>query len=227
MAPTFRSVTITPIGPVIGVNNLAIDDLVLRPAEGVDAEGAAVDAQFRRLGHLELGNQIADGGIRSGEADAGCLTDQAASAVAPDEILRPQRPAIAELDIDAGIVLREACHLDTAIGRHLELLDPAGQYALDMDLPQPEPVIVPGGEIADVQPSSGEISGLRFLPLRQKSIGDAALIENLEGARMQTARARAGEVLARRSTMAASTPANASSPANIRPVGPPPTTTTA
>src|SRR6266852_3476688 len=33
--------------------------------------------------------------------------------------------------------------------------------------------------------------------------------------------------LARRSTMATSTPANASSPANISPVGPPPATTTA
>src|SRR6201996_5949439 len=33
--------------------------------------------------------------------------------------------------------------------------------------------------------------------------------------------------LARRSTMATSTPANASSPANINPVGPPPATTTA
>ena len=33
--------------------------------------------------------------------------------------------------------------------------------------------------------------------------------------------------LARRSTMATSTPANANSPANISPVGPPPATTTA
>jgi hypothetical protein len=40
---------------------------------------------------------------------------------------------------------------------------------------------------------------------------------------MQTAGTRAGEVLlARRSTMATSTPANANSPANIRPVGPAP-----
>ncbi len=51
-----------------------------------------------------------------------------------------------------------------------------------MDLPQPEPVIVPGGKVADIQAGSGERSGLRFLPLRQKPVGDAALIENLDGA---------------------------------------------
>src|SRR5205807_2332087 len=37
---------------------------------------------------------------------------------------------------------------------------------------------------------------LRFLPLRKEPIGDATLIEDLDGARVQSTRARAGEVLA-------------------------------
>jgi hypothetical protein len=70
-------------------NHLAVADLVLRLAEGMDAKGIAVDAQLRRLDHLDLGDQAARRRIPSGEFDAGCLADQAASAVAPDEIFRP------------------------------------------------------------------------------------------------------------------------------------------
>ena len=80
----------------IRVDDLAVDDLVLHPAEGMDAEGIAVDAPFRRLGHLDLGDQVAGRRIRSRELDAGGLADQTASAVAPDEILRPQRLAVAD-----------------------------------------------------------------------------------------------------------------------------------
>ena len=61
----------------------------------MDAEGVAADAPFRRLlGQLGLGDQVAGCRIRSRELDAGGLADQTASAIAPDEILRPQRPAI-------------------------------------------------------------------------------------------------------------------------------------
>ena len=54
-------------------------------------------------------------------------------------------------DVDAGVVLREARHLTSAIERHRQLADPAGQDALDVVLPQAEPVVVPGGKVADVQ----------------------------------------------------------------------------
>ena len=50
------------------------------------------------------------GRVPPGELDTGCLTNQAASSVAPDEIVRPQRLAVGQLDIDAGVVLREARH---------------------------------------------------------------------------------------------------------------------
>ncbi len=85
-------------------------------------------------------------GSGSRERDAGGLADQAASAVAPDEILRPQRSAVAELDVDAGGVLGEARRLDAAIDRHLELVDPAGEDPLDVLLPQPETVGMAGGK---------------------------------------------------------------------------------
>ena len=45
-----------------------------------------------------------------------------------------------ELDVDARIVLRETRDLTSAIDRHLQLVDPAGQDALDVFLPEPEPV---------------------------------------------------------------------------------------
>jgi hypothetical protein len=171
-----------PHRPRIHVDHLAVANLVLHPAEGMNAKGIAVDAPFRFLGHLDLGNQAARRRIRPGELDAGCLTDQTASSVAPDEIVRPHRLAIGQLDIHAGVVLRDTGHLTSAIDRHRELVDPAGQDALDLVLPQPEPVVVPGGKVADVQAGSGEHPDLRRLPLRQEPIGDSTLIENLDGA---------------------------------------------
>ena len=103
------------------------------------------------LGQLDLGDQAARRRIPARELDAGCLADQAASSVAPGEILRPQRLAVGQLDVDAGFVLRETRHLTSAIDRHRQLADPAGQYALDVVLPEPERVGMPGGKVADVQ----------------------------------------------------------------------------
>jgi hypothetical protein len=148
----------------------------------MEAEGVLADAQFRVLGHLDLGDQAAGCRIPSGELDAGCFTDHTASSVAPDEIFRPQRLAVGHLDVDAGVVLREARHLTSAIDRHRQLADPAGQYALDVVLPQPEPVAVPGGKVADVQGDAGEPRDLGYLPLRQEPISDSTLIEDLDAA---------------------------------------------
>ena len=167
VGPTLRLGHHDPDRSPILVDHLAVADLVLHPAEGMDAAGVAADAPLRLLGHLDLGDQAARRRIPPGELDAGCLADQAASSVAPDEILRPQRLAVGQLDVDAGVVLREARHLTSAIDRHRQLADPAGQDALDVVLPQPEPVVVPGGKVADVQPDPGEARDLRHLPLRR------------------------------------------------------------
>ena len=68
------------------------------------------------------------------------------------------------------------------VDRDLQLADPAGEDALDVLLPQPEPVGMSGGKVADVQRDRGEPRDLRHLPLREEPIGDAALIEDLDGA---------------------------------------------
>jgi hypothetical protein len=107
-----------PYRAPILVDHLSVADFVLHPAEGMDAKGIAVDAQFRLLGHLDLGDQAARRRIPPGELDADCFTDETASSVAPDEILRPQRLAVGQLDVDAGVVLRDIGHFASAIDRH-------------------------------------------------------------------------------------------------------------
>ena len=141
-----------PYRPAIRVDDLAVADLVVHPAEGMHADGVVADAPFlRRLGQLDRGDQAARCRIPPRELDAGCFADQTASSVAPGEILRPQRLAVGHLDVDAGVVLREARHLTFAIEGHRQLADPAGQDALDVLLPEPERVGMPGGKVADVQ----------------------------------------------------------------------------
>ena len=66
-----------------------------------------------------------------------------------------------------------------------------------MVLPQPEPVRVPCGKVSDVQWDAGEPRDLSHLPLRQEPIRDPALIEDLDGAGVQTACTRTEQVLAR------------------------------
>ena len=185
-----------PDRPVVGVDDFAVADLVLDPAEAVDAAAVLAHAQLRLLGHLDLGDQGTARRIPSGELDAGFLADEAASSVAPDEVLRPQRLAVGQLDIDAGVVLREPRRLTFAVDRHGQFVDPAGQDALDVVLPQPEPVGMPRREVADVERDPGEPRDLGYLSLREEPIGDSTLIEDLDGSCVQTAGASAGEVLA-------------------------------
>ena len=103
--------------------------------------------------------------------------------------------AVGQLDVDASIVLRETDHLASAIDRYGQLFDPAGQDAFDMLLPESEPVVVPGRKIADVQRDVGESAYLLRLALREKTIGDPALIENLDRAGVQATRTRADQLL--------------------------------
>ncbi len=114
MRPRCCSVTMTRYRSPIQVDHLTVADLVFHPAEGMDAEGVAADAPLRLLGQLNLGDQVAGCRIPPGELDAGCFPDQTASAVAPDEILRPQRLAVGQRDVDTCVFLREARHLTAA-----------------------------------------------------------------------------------------------------------------
>ena len=115
------------------------------------ADAVATEAELRLLVHLDLGDHPAGRRIQPGEVDAGCLADQAASSVAADEVLRSERRAAGQLDVDAGVVLSEAHHLAATKDRNPELTDPASQDGLELALPQREPVVVAGGEVADVQ----------------------------------------------------------------------------
>ena len=78
-----------PHRPALLVDHLAVADLVVQFPEGVGAAVVGVDAQLRLLGHLDLGDQAAGGGIPAGELDAGLLADQAAGAVAADQVAGP------------------------------------------------------------------------------------------------------------------------------------------
>ena len=223
-----RDVVNTEVGPVDGderraklvqlrlVGLVALHDVrfdqhdphalpVLELADGVDAPVTEADSQRRLAGHLTLGDQIADRRIPAREGDPGFLADQAATAVASDEVPRPQHtavgrrrgaPAGGELDVDAGIVLREARHLAFAIDRYRQLGDPGGEDALDLVLPEREPVVVASRKVADVERRHPEARDLQDLPLREEALRDSTLIEHLDGACMQTAGARAGELLA-------------------------------
>ncbi len=153
-----------------------------------------VESPLRFLGGLDFGNQPAGRRIRSGKRDAGSLANQAATAIAPDQVLAPYRPAVSQRDVDAGVVLPEAGHLAPAMDRHAQLVDPVGECALDAVLRQPEHVVVPRREVADER-GSGEHRDLVLLPLRDEPIGDAALVEYFDRPREQAARARAGQIL--------------------------------
>ena len=140
-----------PDRPAFLVDHLAVADLVLHLAERMDAEGVAADAQFRLLGHLDLGDQLARRRIPPGNSMPAALRTTLRPPSHPTRYSRPQRLAVGQLDVDAGVVLRESRHLAFAIDRHRQLADPAGEDALDVVLPQPEPVGVPSGKVADVQ----------------------------------------------------------------------------
>jgi hypothetical protein len=64
-----------------------------------------------------------------------------------------------------------------------------------MVLPERQHVIMACREVAEVERYEREACDLTGLSLRQEAIGDAALVEYLDGARLQAAGARAGKVL--------------------------------
>ena len=115
------------------------------------------------------------------------LRISAASAVASDEVLRPQWLAVRQLDVDAAVVLREPRHLDSVVDRHQQLGDPAGHDALDLVLKDPEEIRMTRREVAHVQHGRAERHRLVRLTLREEPIGDPSLIEHLDRARVEAA----------------------------------------
>jgi hypothetical protein len=155
---------------------------ILQPADGMDPEGVVAKAPLGLLGHLDLGDEPAHRRIPARELDAGCFADQTVCPVAPDEILRPDGLAVGQLDVDATIILGECRHFTSPIDRYCQLGNPVGQEALDMVLPQPGHIVMPGGKISDVELGQVEVHDVIDLSSREESIGDSTLIEDLNGA---------------------------------------------
>ncbi len=86
-----------------------------------------------------------------GNGDPGGLADEAAPAVASDQVHRTERTAIADADVDSRVILGEARHLGAAIDGHPEVLDPRGEDPLDVLLPQSEEVRVAGRKAAEIE----------------------------------------------------------------------------
>lgn len=151
---------------------------------GADATPAP-QTELRDLLHLDLGMDPARRGIPSHEVDAGRLAHDAAAPVTTDQELRPTGRAVRQRDVDAVVVLREAGHLALAPDGNPELVDPAGHDPLDVALQQGQPVVVAGGEVADVQGDTGERLHLHRGPLGEEAVGDATLVQHLDGPRVQ------------------------------------------
>src|SRR6185503_19020600 len=124
---------------------------ILEPAEAVKAERVVLETPLRLFGDLDFGNKLADGRVPAGKINAGRFADLAAPAIASHEIFCPQRRAVRQRDVDAGLILREIRDRAPAMDRHAEFANPISQQALDMVLPQREPIIVPGWKVADVE----------------------------------------------------------------------------
>ena len=115
------------------------------------------------------------------------LRMSASSSVASDEVLRSQRVAVRQVDVDAGVVLREARHLTAVIDPHRQLGDPGRHDPLDLVLPDPQRVRMTRRKVAHVQHGRAERHGLSHLTLREEAIGDPALIQHLDRARVKAA----------------------------------------
>src|SRR5918997_6091443 len=102
-------------GPLVTEDNLAVADLVLHPAEGMNAVLVSADAQLWCLGDLDLCDQATNGRVPSGEVDAGRFPDEASTAVAADEIVPTQIATVRQMDQDTGLVWRKPRHLTAVL----------------------------------------------------------------------------------------------------------------
>jgi hypothetical protein len=151
------------------------------PPEALGAVLVAADAPFGLVAQPDLGDERADRRVPAAELNAGQLADQAASAIASDEVPGSQGAAVGNVGVDTAAVGRESCHLTAPIDRHSELVDPGGQNWLETVLWQRQPIVVPGGEIAYVQRDHGVPLDLHRLSCLQEPVGDAALVKHFDG----------------------------------------------
>ena len=70
-----------------------------------------------RIG-MVVGKHPARRRIQTDKVDAGRLSHNASPTVTTNEVLRPQRSAVGQLDVDARVAVSEAGHLAFANDRH-------------------------------------------------------------------------------------------------------------
>src|SRR5207247_10239990 len=116
----------------------------------------------------------ARGWIPTTEIASGRLAPSAAAPVATNQILRPQRCAVGQRDIDAAVVLRETGHLAFAQDGNAQLVEPTGKDALEVALQQRHPIVVAGGAVAAVHADPIECRPLTRLSLRHGANADSA-----------------------------------------------------
>ena len=111
----------------------------------------------------------------------------------PTTYRAPMNSSPASVDGDPGGFLVDADHLASTVDRHPQLVDPVGEDALDVVLPQRQPVRVPGGKVTDVQADLAESGNLGGVALGQEAIRDTPLVEHFDGAGVQAPRTRTDE----------------------------------
>ena len=157
--------------------------LVLADGVGTDGVGEKAELWFTR--HVGFGQQVADGRIGAGETDAGLFADEAAAAIAADEIGGAQTGAIAERNGDPGVVLSQAGDFDAVQHGHSQRVGPVAEEAFSVLLRQRQTIGMAGGKGADIEPRAGKADDLHGCTGSQKAFGQATLIEDFDAASMQ------------------------------------------
>ena len=172
-----------PHRPSFLVDHFAVADLVVDLAQGMHARGSrgGCPTQAPRSSRPGRSARSWSDPNRGTRCRLPCGPDCVLRRTRRDSRARSDRPSDRATSTPVSSCASPVTSR-SAVDRHRQLADPAGQNALDVVLPQPEPVGVTGGKVADVQRGAGEPCDLGHLSLRQEPIGDSALIENLDGA---------------------------------------------
>ena len=141
--------------------------------------------------HLDFGDEVAGGRSQPGKSIPAALRIGAAAAVAADQVGGAQRLAAGDLtSTPSSSCAKSGTSTSRWIGTPSSS-DPLGQEPLDLVLGQRQPVGVPGREIADVEQVEREAGAWVVVAVGEEALGDAALIEDLDRARVQAAGPRA------------------------------------
>ncbi len=97
--------------------------------------------------------------------------------------------------VDALVVRRDAAHLRAAPDRHAQLLDPSEQQPLDVVLEQRERVGMARGQAVQLEHRAAERDRVHRLAVGEEPVGDAALIEQLDRAGVESAPTSAHQTL--------------------------------